>query len=238
MLSSLLEREADQLRREIRAIRSDLVTPESFPSVAQLQERLTRENRQTDLRLLTADLLTHSEVIDAIATEMRGVALAQAELGSTELTPEEESTLAAWSEMFRTYLADFDTTTIPVDEIELPITGRPRVEGYDDVGFQASASDVIRLRWAYALSLMRVSLDRGGRHPGLVLMDEPGQQEVESLPALIRFAANESGSQIIIVTSEPAENIRDWAAGLTLQLIEVGPLLLHALPGLGDPVAE
>jgi hypothetical protein len=63
------------------------------------------------------------------------------------------------------------------------VTGKPRVFGYDDGGFRASASDVIRLRWSYALSLMRVSQTIGGPHPGLLMMDEPGQQKFESFSA-------------------------------------------------------
>jgi hypothetical protein len=42
-----------------------------------------------------------------------------------------------------------------------------------------SASDLIRLHWAYLLGLMEVGTQPTGNHPGLLIFDEPQQQSVE-----------------------------------------------------------
>ncbi len=221
------EREADDLRREMKAIRADLITPDNIPSVAELQRRLQEENRRADLQNLTIEILQATERLAEIATELRAVLTARAGLGSTELTAEEQGRLESWTSVFRQNLKAVNVTSFPVDEVVLPITGKPGVDGYDDVGFQASASDVIRLRWSYALSLMRTSQAINGPHPSLLMMDKPRQQEVESFREFLRLAAAQSG-QIILMTSEPVDVIESAVGDAEVQIIRLEDLLLQA----------
>jgi uncharacterized coiled-coil protein SlyX len=208
LVRSSLERQADELRREVRAIRADLVTPEDFPSVAQLQQRLEEENRRSDLQQLAVEILEHSAVMDQIVAEERQVMEERGRLGTADLLPGEQQKLNEWTTTFRNLLRQFEVTTPPLDEIELPVSGKPVVEGSGETGFQASASDNIRLRWAYVFSLTRTSLTNRGPHPGVILMDEPKQQEVQAFPKLVEMAAGQQPGQVSLVTSEPAETLR------------------------------
>ena len=97
------------------------------------------------------------------------------------------------------------------------------------MGFQASASDVIRLRWSYAFSLMRASLAGGGRHPALIMMDEPRQQEVEDFDKFVDMAASQEVGQIILTTSEPVDVIRAALRGARAQIISLESLLLQPM---------
>jgi len=221
------EREADELRREMKAIRADLVTPDNVPSVADLQRRLVEENRRADIQNLGIEILEGTERLGAIAGDLRAVLAARAKLGSTDLTAEEQGRLGSWTAFFRQNLSAVGVTSFPVDEVVLPVTGKPGVIGYDDVGFQASASDVIRLRWSYALSLMRASQAIGGPHPGFLIMDEPRQQEVESFSQFLALAAAHAG-QIILMTSEPVSVIETAVGDTNAQIIRLDGLLLQA----------
>jgi hypothetical protein len=221
------EREADDLRREMKAIRADLVTPDIIPSVADLQRRLQEESRRADLQNLQIELLQDAERLTEIARDLRSVLGARAGLGSTDLTAEEQGRLDRWTEAFRQLLRAVNVTSFPIAEVVLPVSGKPGVDGYDDVGFQASASDVIRLRWSYALSLMSVSQAVGGPHPGLLMMDEPRQQEVESFSEFLALAARHEG-QIILMTSEPVNVIEDAVGSADVQIIRLDGLLLQA----------
>lgn len=225
LIRTQLEREADELRREVKAIKADLITPDTMPSIAQLQERIQEENRRADLQNLRVDLIDASDKMETVAEDLRQTLAARRALGTTDLTDEERRRLEAWTEQFRQMLRSVGVTSFPVDEIELPVSGKPSVVGYDDVGFQASASDVIRLRWSYALSLMHVSLAVGGPHPGLLMMDEPRQQEVESFSEFLTLAAGEAG-QIILTTSEPVNVIREALGGAEVQIVDLRGLLL------------
>jgi hypothetical protein len=115
-----LEREADELRRETKAIRADLVTPDNIPSVADLQRRLVEENRRADLQNLATEILQGRERLAAIARDLRAVMATRAELGSTDLTAEEQGRLESWTALLRQNLSALGVTSFPVDEVVLP----------------------------------------------------------------------------------------------------------------------
>ncbi|WP_332768630.1 hypothetical protein [Phenylobacterium sp.] len=48
-------------------------------------------------------------------------------------------------------------------------------QGYE-IGFETSASDAIRLKWAYQLGLLELGHQHPTHHPGMLLLDEPRQQ--------------------------------------------------------------
>lgn len=81
----------------------------------------------------------------------------------------------------------------------------PTREGYD-IGFDTSASDGIRIIWGYLLSLFSVGKKYATNHPGVVIFDEPRQQEANkvSFSELLKDAAKSTldGGQIIFATSE------------------------------------
>ncbi|ELY4773509.1 hypothetical protein SM089_003821, partial [Cronobacter sakazakii] len=54
----------------------------------------------------------------------------------------------------------------------------PTREGYD-IGFDTSASDGIRIIWGYLISLFTVGQHFATNHPGVLIFDEPRQQEAK-----------------------------------------------------------
>jgi hypothetical protein len=66
----------------------------------------------------------------------------------------------------------------------------------------SAASDVIRLQWAYLLSLLNVGVLESTNHPRFLVFDEPQQQSVSDANFLemLKFAAAIPRSQIIDVT--------------------------------------
>jgi hypothetical protein len=228
IIRTSLERRAEELRREVRAIQADLVTPEEYPSIADLQKRLAEENRVSDLQRLGVEILEHSESIGEIVAAERVILQERRALGTGDLSPEEQERLDMWTKSFRDLLHEFEVTTVPIDQIELPVSGKPGAEDFGDIGFQASASDNIRLRWAYAISLMRTSCALNGPHPLVIMMDEPKQQEVEAFPKLVEVASTQSPGQIILVTSQSAQAIREAQIGKT-QIIELRDKLLQTV---------
>jgi hypothetical protein len=120
-------------------------------------------------------------------------------------------------------LEAFEFESAKPQEVSIDDTMSPTVEGYD-ISFQNFASDGIRLRWAYLLSLLEVAGHLGDRHPGLLILDEPGQQGVEhsSLASLYRVVTDLSSSgQILLTTSEPASVLAEWFANGNYQLIDL-----------------
>ena len=101
-------------------------------------------------------------------------------------------------------------------------TYRPTREGFD-LGFDLSASDNIRTIWAYLQGLLELSAEQPMNHFGLLLFDEPRQQEAAALSfeRLLARAANAKmrGQQIIFATSEPLANIQRMTSGLDVQVV-------------------
>ena len=71
--------------------------------------------------------------------------------------------------------------------------------GSEQIRSMSSASDFVRSIWSYYLTLMNL----GSRHPGFLIMDEPGQQSIRdhSLQLLFKYCSGIKGKQIILFCS-------------------------------------
>ena len=100
----------------------------------------------------------------------------------------------------------------------------PTLESYD-LGFDTSASDGIRIIWGYLLSLLELSREYQINHPGLVIFDEPRQQDADpvSFSSLLEKAAQTSkfGQQVILATSEKSASLAEATKGMNFTLIDL-----------------
>lgn len=117
-----------------------------------------------------------------------------------------------------------DTLTPVLSELELREILRPKVQ--TSLTADSSASDFVRLIWSYLLALYQTSATRGfeGQHPGLLLMDEPGQHSMRSASqrALLQLLIAQPGLQAIVAASfdEDESVFMTATAGLEFQLIQ------------------
>ncbi|QGN54236.1 hypothetical protein [Novosphingobium sp. Gsoil 351] len=98
-----------------------------------------------------------------------------------------------------------------------------------EINFEVSASDAIRLKWAYLLAAFELMRDRPTNHPGLVIFDEPGQQEIDSgslFAFLKRSATAAQTGQVIVSTSEPLVSVRH-EMGTSGQIIDFPGFILQ-----------
>jgi len=77
----------------------------------------------------------------------------------------------------------------------------PTIDGFD-MKFDSSASDNIRVIWAFTMALLQVSIEKNGNHPGVIIFDEPGQQSIvpEDMKSFINSAV-EFGKSCQIITA-------------------------------------
>ena len=76
----------------------------------------------------------------------------------------------------------------------------PTIDGFD-MKFDSSASDSIRVIWAFTMALLQVSLEKKGNHPGIIIFDEPAQQSIvpQDMDSFIKSTAIlRTSSQIIM----------------------------------------
>ena len=101
----------------------------------------------------------------------------------------------------------------------------PTREGFD-LGFDTSASDGIRVIWSYLLSLFSLGNLFRTNHPGILIFDEPRQQEANKLSfaGLLKGASETSNAgQIIFATSEEEEILKDALNGCEYSLCSFTP---------------
>jgi hypothetical protein len=150
----------------------------------------------------------------SIAERYAQLLAALRELPTDRLTAKDQVKLDRLTFLIRQQSQSYGFSTFPPRDIDIaPDNFRPQKEGFE-IGFELSASDAIRLKWAYHLSLMELARTESTNHPGFVIFDEPRQQatRVMSFQNLLRraSAAKASKQQVIFATSEDREKLSDF----------------------------
>ena len=113
-----------------------------------------------------------------------------------------------------------------------PDNYRPVCDDFE-VSFGASASDNIRLIWAYTLALLSVSLTHTGNHWGIVVFDEPEQQQMKEASADALYASiariDRQAFQLIVATSADTSAVNRRLADLPHNLLEFGDKVIRPL---------
>jgi hypothetical protein len=135
--------------------------------------------------------------------------------------------LDALEASIRDQLSAYGFSSVPPSEIRiardsyLPERGDRPIAGKD-----ISASDNVRLVWAYLVGLLEVARLFDTPHPGFLALDEPGQQEVsdESLQALFARLddARGAGQQVLVATSKPSSELAGLLDGRPASVNDFG----------------
>lgn len=235
-----LRQSSRQTRSDIRAIRDSLTSRSSTPSLATVNALVAMRLRTERIEERRQELVQHRGRLEAIHrrwAENRELLRGLADEG---LTPSDERILAGLERQLRLQLARYHFSSLPPESVDVSReTYRPAHEGFD-LGFDLSASDMIRVIWAYLISFMHASLAHGGNHPGLLIFDEPRQQETarDSYRELLLQTAEEAGTgaQILIATSEASASLREMMGGATYHLLDqpAGTKLLQLISSRDD----
>lgn len=219
-----LRQSSRRARSDIRALRDSLTSRSSTPSLATVNALVSLRLRIERFEERRQELVQHRgrlEAIHARWAENRELLRGLAEEG---LTSSDEATLSDLEGQLRRQLARYHFSSLAPGSVDISReTYRPAHEGFD-LGFDLSASDMIRVIWAYLISFMHASLEHGGNHPGLLIFDEPRQQETakDSYRELLQQTAEEAttGAQVLIATSETGPSLREMMGSATYHLLD------------------
>jgi hypothetical protein len=201
-------------QREIRTLRQALIQPSSAPSRAVIEQTI-------HLQVFVDSLRSIQEAADGMMDELRSIATRWAELQERlkrlpldDFTNNDKEKVDALETSVKQHLALYGFKSFQPNEISLSrdnfrtlVLAREGDRVIEkEINFEVSASDAIRLKWAYYLSMLAVSARMQTNHCGLTIFDEPGQQEVEppSLDAFLRWSSVNltDSQQIVVATSE------------------------------------
>lgn len=232
-----LRNQAYEIRAEIRGIKRDLTSDERLPSEKQIEDRIRiRNQRDYYLRLQERfnDKLSDLQVLSAEYEEIRKN---EERIPKEEYSTSDKKKLKALRENFKRMLNKFNYKSKDIRMVDispenyLPVVAQ---EGRNyNIRFDSSASDFIRTIWAYTCSLLKVSQEYRGNHPGLIIFDEPEQHSMadDSTRYLLEELATYGQHQSILAISFHAkeEVFKQVTNGLEFNLIEIQGRLIQKM---------
>lgn len=226
-------------RDQVRLLRDELVSPSSAPSLSQMQERLTLQNRLRAAAAVRDIWAAVEHELDELSARLDHVRVRRAALGDQTTNASDAATLASFRTSLQEQLAAYGLRSVPPTEVTIDDWSLlPVNDGFElsfDLALGVSASDAIRTKWAYHIALFETaSTQRRGHHLGIVALDEPRQQETDhrSLAAFLnRLNADRSLGQVFYATSEEPDVLADLLRGIPHNLL---PATGQNLLGLDD----
>jgi DNA repair exonuclease SbcCD ATPase subunit len=222
-----------ELRADIRAHRETLLADAKRPSVAAVREQLLAEDQVRRLEDARLELLAADGDLGELSEAFRKTRAALKELESSELSERDRGVLGRFRSTFLEQLEEYGFRSL--DGVTLSEeTYLPERKGFD-LTHEVSASDTIRLIWAYLLGMLETGTEEPSNHPGLLVLDEPGQQEVEpaSLRAFLARAAGaaEREQQVLVTVTRPIDELRSTTLDHEACVIDFGDhtRVLHQL---------
>jgi len=176
----LLESRLQTLRRLAHALRSDLnTTVEANLSEAILHKKIDITHRIEKLGRLSDFLSTVVEQFKMLSDKWNLYLDRKTKLPSKNVSEADEEKIKLLKRYFVENLKLFNYGSLTsLDGIDITIDHLlPTQDGFD-MKFDSSASDGIRMIWAFALALLKVSSEKDGNHPGVVIFDEPAQHSI------------------------------------------------------------
>jgi phage shock protein A len=220
-----MREELDQLRARVRSLRETLTSASNAPSIEALSERLRLEERITNLKALTTFFQDTLGTFANLTDEWNAALDRRRHLPPGTLSNSDETKLSDLQGRFQNQLNAYGFGSS--DEKRVTISRSDYEPELTDINLaaDAAASDVIRLQWAYLLSLLEVGVSSSSNHPRFLILDEPQQQSVEDANFLemLKHAASIPDCQVLVATSHEREGIAALAAALPLiHLWELG----------------
>jgi hypothetical protein len=211
------EQEVSGLRRSVRdlmdlvrAQRRTIMADARAPSEAAIQERLQLEHTLRRLDEVSETVNGVMEQFRALAEEWATADGSLRALAKPQLSPADLDKLKTLQESFVSQVQQYGFSSFPVSDLGISRQSYRPSRRDLDIGL-TSASDTIRIIWAYLLGMLEVSRTHRTNHWGLVMFDEPRQHSADKLSfdSLLRRASSaiKYGQQVIFATSEDRTNL-------------------------------
>lgn len=231
-LESRKFKDVTNLRRVIRDLRSDLLEKKDL-SVATIREQVRIQDNIEDLEQKRNEFELYLQKISDITRQWQENRARYLELPDDYFSDEDKNKLDALSKCFANNVRLFGYRSTEIAELRISKDNYRPISDEFEVAFGASASDNIRLIWAYTLALFQVSLSHIGNHWGILIFDEPEQQQMQgaSSDALYKEAScmPRNEFQMIIATSASKEVTLRRVNSIHYKLLDFGDVVIRPL---------
>ena len=224
---------SSETRARIRVLKRTLVADGRIPSIAAVRERVTLEERIERLTTLEEKSVGKLGPFDELSQKWNDVQSRKKSLAADVLSPGDRDKVRELQKSFVSLEQLFGFDSFPTGKLSISLdTYRPTREGFDVV-YDVSASDNIRTICAYLIGLLEVARNFSTNHPGLLILDEPRQQNMvwSHFTEVLKRAAEASkfGQQIIVATSDSVEGVNEIQRQTGCQCISMTGKILKRL---------
>lgn len=165
------------LRRLAQSIRNDLYSVDEDYSEAIIYKKITLEKQIESLSALQQLCETTVDYLVGLSNDWKKYLEEKKRLPKDKFTVADKEKLKLLRQYFIDNLKSYGYKSVQ-NLHEITISNEsylPLFEGFD-MKFDSSASDGIRVIWAFTMALLQVSLEKSGNHPAILILDEPDQQ--------------------------------------------------------------
>lgn len=224
----------DETREWIRTIRLQLTADPRSPSIIALREQIKQED---DINKFDGFLDFFSKTITQISVIHYNYKLVLEEktrLPQNGLSNDDKIKLDSFSKIFRQLLRKFEFQSCNIDFIKISEeTYFPIIDSSELLNEvlrnDSSASDFIRVMWAYTIGLYLTSEKHQGNHPSFIFLDEPAQHSISDKNCWELFdSLSKLSCQTIVADSfnNNDQNFIDTTQGIDFHLIKFDGRLL------------
>jgi hypothetical protein len=216
-VNALKSRAADVMEN-IRALRTTLTSQNNAPSYAAIEERIRLAERIKYIKSVQAQVDGIIGDFSYLSGQWHEIQSSLKNLPKEMLSNEDISKIHDLEISFQGQLQEYGFDSLSHMEVNVSRdTYFPEHEGFD-LRFDLSASDYIRVVWAYLLGLLEVARDHQTNHLGLLILDEPRQQSAleASIEAFLNRVSHcqRYNQQVIIATSESEEVLNKYLGNI------------------------
>lgn len=202
--AEIYQTKASQLRREIRSLKTELIEDSRLPSVVEIEEKFSLNQRINFFSKTIEKFETLKTELKPLLAEFNYIQSELSKLPKKKLSDLDELKIADLENNFVNYLQQFGYTSKSFTSIKISRNNLfPIVDNLYNIKFDSSASDFIRSIWAFTISLMKTSIKYGGNHPQFLMLDEPKQQDASlvSFKALLKELSKFKEQQVFVFAS-------------------------------------
>lgn len=215
-----LEARLQSLRRLAYALRSDLYTTvDTETSETIMFKRIEINTRVSSLSKLRDTITSQIEQLKALSGKWNEYLDQKGKLPRKDISELDVEKIFLLKKYFIENLKKYHYRSLSnFNGIDISMNSSllPTIDGFD-MKFDSSASDGIRVIWAFTMALLQVSVEKQGNHPGIIIFDEPAQQSIvpEDMKSFIESALEIKGPfQIITAITLNSQELINIIDGL------------------------
>ena len=219
-----LREQLSQARAAIRILKETLVSDSRLPSKLAIQRQLELKQQIISLNRVMEGFSERLDRLEDLSRTWSRLRVQISRLPEHDTSLDDQIKIGKWSKSLQDQLEKYDFKSLKIEEISISEHSyRPNHEGFD-LPSNVSASDFIRVIWAYLTGLLELSRECKTNHPGLLVLDEPKQQSAKKVSfekLLLRASKAEgAGDQVIFATSEDRSSLLGMLDGIPHSYLE------------------